>query len=35
MVYNFFDKKSTGSDVKSAPNQQLADKLHKLIIRTF
>ena len=35
MVYNFFDKKSTGSDVKSTLNQQLADKCHKLIIRTF
>ena len=41
MVYKFFDKKSTGSGVKHvntklAPqNQQLAEELHKLIIRKF
>ena len=44
MVYKFFDKKSTGSGVtmlssKSAikfmSNQQLADKLHKPIIKKF
>ena len=32
MVYKFFDKKSKGSDLK---NQQLADELHKPIIRKF
>ena len=32
MVYNFFDKKSKGSGLK---NQQLADELHKLIIKKF
>ena len=41
MVYKFFDKKSAGSAVKHvitklAPqNQQLAEELHKLIIRKF
>ena len=37
MVFKFFDKKSAwGSDIKSMPNQlQLADELHKPIIRTF
>ena len=44
MVYNFFDKKSTGSRVatlanksviKSLSNQQLADEPHKPIIRKF
>ena len=43
MVYKFFDKKSTGSGVdaslanKSAtePNYQLANELHRQIIRTF
>ena len=37
MVYNFFDKKSTGSGV-NVPlefNEQLAKKLHKPIIRKF
>ena len=33
MVYNFFDKKSKGSGIKSVPNQQLANELHKPIIR--
>ena len=32
MVYKFFDKKSQGSGLK---NQQLADELHKPIIRKF
>ena len=32
MVYKFFDKKSKGSGLK---NQQLADELHKPIIRKF
>ena len=33
MVYKFFDKKSAGSGIKSVSNQQLADELHKPIIR--
>ena len=36
MVYKFFDKKSEGNGVntKLAPqNQQLAEELHKLIIK--
>ena len=33
MVYRFFDKKSSGSGIKSIPNKQLADKLHKPIIK--
>ena len=33
MVYKFFDKKSKGSDLKE--NQQLANELHKPIIRKF
>ena len=34
MVYNFFDKKTTGSGIKYAPqNEQLAEELHKPIIR--
>ena len=28
IVYKFFNKKSSGSDIKSMPNQQLADELH-------
>ena len=35
MVYNFFDKKSKGSGIKSMPNRQLANELHKPIIRKF
>ena len=35
MAYEFFDKKSTGSGIKSMSNQQLADELHKPIIRKF
>ena len=36
MVYKFFDKKTAGSGIKSIPqNGQLAEELHKLIIRTF
>ena len=34
VVYKFFDKKSSGSDVNK-PNYQLADELHQQIIRTF
>ena len=35
MVYNFFDKKSTGSGIANEPNYQLANELHKRIIRKF
>ena len=36
MVYNFFDKKSAkSSGINSVSNEQLADKLHKPIIRKF
>ena len=38
MVYKFFDKKSKGSGVNTKPspqNQQLAEELHKPIIRKF
>ena len=36
MVYKVFDKKSSGSGVKSIPqNEQLAEELHKPIIRKF
>ena len=35
MVYKFFDKKSSDSGIKSMPNQQLANELHKPIIRKF
>ena len=35
MVYKFFDKKSSGNDARSEiiPKQQLAEELHKSIIR--
>ena len=33
MVYKFFDKKSSGSGVAAKPNYQLANELHKQIIR--
>ena len=37
MIYKFFDKKSKGSGIKNKikENQQLANELHKLIIRKF
>ena len=35
MVYNFFDKKSTGSGFKKPSSSILADELHKPIIRKF
>ena len=35
MVFKFFDKKSGGSGIKSMLNQQLANELHKQIIRKF
>ena len=34
MVYRFFDKKSSGSGVNE-PDYQLANELHKPIIKTF
>ena len=33
MVYKFFDKKSSGSGVATEPNYQLANELHRQIIR--
>ena len=37
MVYNFFDKNSSGSGVKNeiTPQQELAKELHKTVIRKF
>ena len=37
MVYNFFDKKSTGNGIKNEikQNQQLSNELHRPIIRKF
>ena len=35
MVYKFFDKKSEGNGIVSKENTQLADELHKPIVRTF
>ena len=36
MVYNFFDKKTAGSGIKSMQqNEKLAEELHKPIIRKF
>ena len=36
MVYKFLDRKTAGSSVKLIPqNEQLADELHKPIIRKF
>ena len=33
MVYKFFDKKYKGSGIANKPNYQLANELHKRIIR--
>ena len=33
MVYKFFDKKSSGSGITNEPNYQLANEIHKPIIR--
>ena len=33
--FKFFDKKSKGSGIKSMLNQQLANELHKTIIRNI
>ena len=35
VIYNFFDKKSSGSGVTTEPNYQLANELHKQIIKKF
>ena len=35
MVYKFFDKKSIGGCIANEPNYQLANELHKPIIRKF
>ena len=35
MVYKFFDKRSGGSSIANEPNYQLANELHKPIIRKF
>ena len=36
MVYKIFDKKSAGSGIKyMLQNEQLAEKLHKFLIRKF
>ena len=35
MVYKLFDKKSKGSGIINEPNYQLANELHKPIIRKF
>ena len=35
MVYKFFDKKSSRSDVATQPNYQLVNELHRQIIRKF
>ena len=35
MIYNFFDKKTSGSVVTTEANYQQANKLHRQIIRKF
>ena len=35
MFYKFYDKKSSGSGMVNEPNYQLANELHKPIIRKF
>ena len=35
MVYRFFDKKSSGKAIVNEANHQLADELHKPIIKKF
>ena len=35
MVYKFFDKKSAGGSIANELNHQLANELHKPIIRKF
>ena len=35
MAYKFFDKRPKGSGIINKPNHQLANELHKPIIRKF
>ena len=35
MVFKFFDKKSKGGGIANEPNYQLANELHKPVIRKF
>ena len=35
MVHKFFDKKSKGSGIINEPNYQLANEIHKPVIRKF
>ena len=35
MVYKFFEKKFSGSGIANEPNYQLANELHKPIIKKF
>ena len=35
MVYKLFDKKTSGSAIKNIPNKELAEELHKPIIRNI
>ena len=35
MVYKFFDKKSSGGGIINESNYQLANELHKRIIKKF
>ena len=35
MIYKFFDKQSSESDVATEPNYQLANELHRQLIRKF
>ena len=35
MVYKFFDKKSSGKGVDTEPNYQLANELHRQIVKIF
>ena len=35
IAYTFFDKKSSGSGIKSMPNQQLVDDFYKSITKKF
>ena len=33
MIYDFFERKTSGSDIKNISNKELAEELHKPIIR--
>ena len=35
MIYKFFDEKSSGSGIANEPNYQLANELHKPIIKNL